>query len=70
MGAAFRNEFGAPQTRLPVLPLGDESPLGRLVAEARKSPLTRPSGSVRIRNLRGETKAFIAEAFSTGTASL
>jgi hypothetical protein len=59
----FRERFGALERRLPVLPLGGETRLGQLVAEARRSPLTPPSCSVRLRDLRGEGTAFTAEAF-------
>jgi len=59
----FRKEFGALADMLPVLPLGGDSPLGQLVAEARRSPPTPPSRGVRVCNLRGETKPFTAEAF-------
>jgi len=59
----FREEHGPLEQLLPVLPLGDGSPLAELVLEARKSPPSPPSRSVRVRTLRGEMKPFIAEAF-------
>jgi hypothetical protein len=61
--ARFREEFGPLAQLLPVLPLGDNSPLAGLALEARKSPPTPPSRRVQVRNLRGELKAFTAEAF-------
>ena len=61
--ARFRQEFGQLDQLLPVLPLGDNSPLAELVLEARKSPPTPPSRGVKVRNLRGEMKPFTAEAF-------
>lgn len=59
----FREEYGPLEKLLPVLPLGDGSPLGELVVEARKSPPSPPSRGVRVRNRRGEMKPFTAEAF-------
>jgi hypothetical protein len=59
----FRKEFGPLENLLPVLPLGEESPLAAVALEARRSPPSPPSQGVRVRNLRGEMKPFTAEAF-------
>lgn len=61
--ARFREEFGPLDKVLPVLPLGENSPLAELVLAARQGPATPPSRGVRVRNLRGEMKPFTAEAF-------
>lgn len=59
----FRERYGALEAHLPAVPLGVESPLGQLAADARKSPSTPPSRGVRVRNLRGDMRPFTAEAF-------
>jgi hypothetical protein len=61
----FRQEFGPIRDRLPAegLPLGGQTPLGALIAEARKTRVEPPSHDFVIRNLRGDRRAFTAEAF-------